>query len=95
MVKESMNFSYLVKIYTHRLKTKFVVDTKSKVTKLDELHKLIIDYLGKNDIEWEPNLLKFTGSFYLTYEEVDDGRQQYGVVREETKTREQVERDVS
>jgi hypothetical protein len=95
MVKESMNFSYLVKIYTHRLKTKFVVDTKSEVTKLDQLHKLIIDYLGKNDIEWEPNLLKFTGSFYLTYEEVDDGRQQYGVVREETKTREQVERDVS
>jgi len=90
-----MNFSYLVKIYTHRLKTKFVVDTKSEVTKLDQLHKLIIDYLGKNDIEWEPNLLKFTGSFYLTYEEVDDGRQQYGVVREETKTREQVERDVS
>jgi|TARA_R100000030_G_scaffold23165_2_gene16655 hypothetical protein len=95
MVKESMNFSYLVKIYTHRLKTKFVVDTKNEVTKLGELHKLIIDYLGKNDIEWEPNLLKFTGSFYLTYEEVDDGRQQYGVVREETKTREQVERDVS
>jgi len=90
-----MNFSYLVKIYTHRLKTKFVVDTTSEVTKLDQLHKLIIDYLGKNDIEWEPNLLKFTGSFYLTYEEVDDGRQQYGVVREETKTREQVERDVS
>jgi len=90
-----MNFSYLVKIYTHRLKTKFVVDTKNEVTKLGELHKLIIDYLGKNDIEWEPNLLKFTGSFYLTYEEVDDGRQQYGVVREETKTREQVERDVS
>ena len=95
MVRESMNFSYLVKIYTHRLKTKFVVDTKNEVTKLGELHKLIIDYLGKNDIEWEPNLLKFTGSFYLTYEEVDDGRQQYGVVREETKTREQVERDVS
>jgi|TARA_R100001224_G_C3939237_1_gene121654 hypothetical protein len=95
MVKESMNFSYLVKIYTHRLKTKFVVDTKSEVTKLDQLHKLIIDYLGKNDIEWEPNLLKFTGSFYLTYEEVDDGRQQHGVVRKETKTREQVERDVS
>tara|TARA_R100001440_G_scaffold33989_1_gene52909 strand:- start:268 stop:555 length:288 start_codon:yes stop_codon:yes gene_type:complete len=95
MVKESMKFSYLVKIYTHRLKTKFVVDTKSEVTKLDQLHKLIIDYLGKNDIEWEPNLLKFTGSFYLTYEEVDDGRQQYGVVRKETKTREQVERDVS
>jgi hypothetical protein len=95
MVKESMNFSYLVKIYTHRLKTKFVVDTTSEVTKLDQLHKLIIDYLGKNDIEWEPNLLKFTGSFYLTYEEVDDGRQQYGVVREETKTREQMERDVS
>ena len=90
-----MNFSYLVKIYTHRLKTKFVVDTKNEVTKLGELHKLIIDYLGKNDIEWEPNLLKFTGSFYLTYEEVDDGRQQYGVVREETKTREQMERDVS
>jgi hypothetical protein len=95
MVKESMNFSYLVKIYTHRLKTKFVVDTTSEVTKLDQLHKLIIDYLGKNDIEWEPNLLKFTGSFYLTYEEVDDGRQQYGVVRKETETREQMERDVS
>ena len=95
MVKESMNFSYLVKIYTHRLKTKFVVDTKSEVTKLSELHKLIIDYLGKNDIEWEPNLLKFTGSFYLTYEEVDDGRQQYGVVRKETEAREQMERDVS
>jgi|TARA_Y100000114_G_C11595432_1_gene247805 hypothetical protein len=95
MVRESMKFSYLIKIYTHTLMTKFVVDTKIEITELDQLHKVIIDYLGKNDIEWEPNLLKFTGSFYLTYEEVDDGRQQYGVVRKETEAREQMERDVS
>ena len=90
-----MKFSYLIKIYTHALMTKFIVSTKNEITKIDQLHKLIIDYLGKNDIEWEPNLLKFTGSFYLTYEEVDDGRQQYGVVRKEIETREQMERDVS
>ena len=95
MVKESMKFSYLVKIYTHKLKTEFIVSTKDAIINTIQIHRYIIDYLGKNDIEWEPNLLKFTGSFYITYEEVDDGKQQYGVVRKETETREQVERDVS
>ena len=86
---------YVIKIFTKELQTKFNIQRKEPISQIEDAHKEIIDYLGKNDIEWEPNLLKFTGSFYITYEEVDDGKQQYGVVRKETETREQVERDVS
>ena len=67
--------------------TKFVVDTKIEITELDQLHKVIIDYLGKNDIEWEPNLLKYNAGFYITYEEVNNGGRQNVTVLEETKTR--------
>ena len=86
---------YLIRLITHDLQTKFIISSKEPINTAENLTPFIIDYLGKNDIEWEPNLLKFTGSFYLTYEEVDDGRQQYGVVRKETEAREQMERDVS
>ena len=59
---------------------------------MQQVHKEIIDYLGKNAIEWEPNPLKFSGTatgagFYITYEEVNNGSRQHGVVREETETR--------
>ena len=56
---------------------------------MQQVHKEIIDYLGKNDIKWEPNKLQYNGSskFYITYEEVNDGSRQHGVVREETEAR--------
>jgi hypothetical protein len=43
-----------------------------------QVHKEIIDFLGKNSIKWEPNSLKFSGTanggeFYITYEEVKNG----------------------
>ena len=56
---------------------------------MQQVHKEIIDYLGKNDIKWEPNKLNYNGTskFYITYEEVNDGSRQHGVVREETEAR--------
>ena len=56
---------------------------------MPQVHKEIIDYLGKNTIKWEPNKLNYNGKseFYITYEEVDDGKRQHGVVREEDSLR--------
>jgi hypothetical protein len=64
---------YVIKIFTKELQTNFNIQS--------------IDYLGKNDIEWEPNLLKYNAGFYITYEEVDNGGRQNVTVLEETKTR--------
>ena len=56
---------------------------------MPQVHKEIIDFLGKNTIKWEPNKLKYNGKseFYITYEEVNDGTRQHGVVREEDSLR--------
>ena len=69
---------YLFKIYTKEVQTKFYKETNSSMITMQQVHKEIIDYLGKNAIEWEPNPLKFSGTatgagFYITYEEVNDG----------------------
>jgi len=81
--------TYLFKIFTKELQTKFYKQTDSSMLTMQQVHKEIIDYLGKNDIKWEPNKLKYNGKnkFYITYEEVYDGSRQHGVVREETETR--------
>ena len=56
---------------------------------MPQVHKEIVDYLGKNTIKWEPNKLNYNGKslFYITYEEVNDGSRQHGVVREEDSLR--------
>ena len=51
--------------------------------------------MGKNELEWEPNLLRYTGGFYITYEEVERGKQHNVTLREENTTGIQMERDVS
>ena len=58
---------------------------------MGQVHKEIIDYLGKNAIEWEPNPLKFSGTangsgFYITYEEVNDGTKHDVTLRQEVTT---------
>ena len=78
---------YLIKIFTKYLQTKFEIDSSSEITDLDTVHKHVIDLLGKNDINWEPNHLRYTGGFYITYEEVTNGPRQHGVVREEAEAR--------
>jgi len=80
---------YLIKIFTKEFQTKFELETDSSMITIGQVHKEIIDYLGKNDIKWEPNKLKYNGKslFYITYEEVNDGSRQHGVVREETEAR--------
>jgi len=84
-----MTSKYLIKIFTKHWQTKFELETSSSMITMQQVHKEIIDYLGKNSIEWEPNKLRYNGTskFYLTYEEVNDGSRQYGVVRSEDKTR--------
>jgi len=83
-----MKKKYLIKIFTKNLQTQFNVESDKEVESVEEIHKPIIDFLGKNDIDWEPNPLKYTGvsGFYITYEEVY-GSGQHGVVREETQAR--------
>ena len=80
---------YLIKIFTKEWQTEFTLATESSMLTMSQVHKEIIDYLGKNDIKWMPNKLKFNGEskFYITYEEVDDGKRQHGVVREEDSLR--------
>ena len=79
--------TYLVKIVTKKLQTKFNIDSELPIDTTEKLHKHVIDFLGKNDIEWEPNRLKYTRGFYITYEELDNGKRQHGTIRKETQPR--------
>ena len=84
-----MTEKYKIKIFTKNWQTTFELETSSSMITMGQVHKEIIDYLGKNDIKWEPNKLRFTGDskFYITYEEVNNGSRQHGVVRSETEAR--------
>jgi len=85
-----MTHKYLIKIFTKHLQTKFEIESDKEINNTDELNKPIIDFIGKSDIEWEENDLQYTSSvndFYITYEEVNNGSRQHGIVREETETR--------
>jgi len=84
-----MTGKYKIKIFTEHWQTKFELETESSMITIKQVHKKIIDYLGKNSINWEPNKLKYNGKslFYITYEEVKNGSGQHGVVREETQAR--------
>ena len=84
-----MTGKYKIQIFTKHWQTKFELETESSMITTQQVHKEIIDYLGKNSINWEPNKLNYTGnnSFYITYEEVKNGSGQHGVVREETQAR--------
>ena len=83
--------TYLIKIFTKHLQTKFYIDSENEINDVKELNKPIIDNLGKSDIEWEPNPLKFSGTatgagFYITYEEVNDGTKHNVTLRQENTT---------
>jgi hypothetical protein len=85
-----MTHKYLVKIFTKYLQTKFEIESDKEINTTDELNPLIIDFIGKSDINWEQNDLQYTSTvndFYITYEEVTNGSGQHGIVREETETR--------
>ena len=85
-----MTHKYLVKIFTKYLQTEFETESETEINDVQGLHKPIIDFLGKNDITWEKNDLQYQGTgndFYITYEEVQNGSGQHGIVRKETETR--------
>ncbi len=79
---------YLIRLITHDLQTKFIISSKEPINTAENLTPFIIDYLGKNDIEWEPYPLgAYLNGYYITYEEVNDGRtKHHGVVRKEGRT---------
>ena len=81
---------YLIKIFTKYLQTKFEIESDKEINDINELNPHIIDFIGKSDIQWEENDLQYTSTvndFYITYEEVNNGSGQHGIVREETETR--------
>ena len=83
-------YKYIVKIFTKYLQTSFEIESEKEIYNMEELNKPIIDFLGKSDIKWEQNDLQYNSSandFYITYEEVNNGSGQHGIVREETETR--------
>ena len=85
-----MKYNYLIKIFTKPLQTKFEIEVNKEINTIEELHPHIIDFLGKNDIQWERNDLQYSSTendFYITYEEVTNGSGQHGIVRQETETR--------
>ena len=85
-----MTYKYLVKIFTEKLHTEFEIESDKEINTAEELHKPIIDFLGKSDIKWEQNDFRNPGignDFNITYEEVNNGSGQHGIVREETETR--------
>ena len=84
-----MTSKYRIQIFTEKFQTSFILETDSSMITMPQVHKEIVDYLGKNTIKWEPNKLNYNGKslFYITYEEVNDGSRQHGVVREEDSLR--------
>ena len=91
-----MPHKYLIKIFTKALQTEFNVECLKPLNNIDDVHKQIIDFMGKNAIKWDPNPLQFTntangGEFYITYEEVTNGHEQNGIVRKQNTTRVHVE----
>ena len=74
--------TYLIKIYTQKLDTKFTIQSE-EITDIKQLHHKIVDYLGKNDIKWVPSAVGYTGGFYITYEEVNSGTKHNVTLREE------------
>ena len=82
-----MRYKYIIKIFTKYLQTQFELESDREINTVEELHKPIIDFLGKSDINWEENDLQYTSTvndFYITYEEVKNGSGQHDIVREET-----------
>jgi hypothetical protein len=85
-----MKHKYIIKIFTKYLQTQFELESDKEINTVEELHKPIIDFLGKSDIVWEQNDLQYSSTvndFYITYEEVYNGSGQHGIVRQETQTR--------
>ena len=85
-----MTHKYLVQIFTKYLQTKFEIESDKDINNADELNPHIIDFLGKSDIKWEKNDLQYNSTisgFYITYEEVNNGSGQHGIVCQETETR--------
>jgi hypothetical protein len=83
-------YKYLVKIFTEKLRTEFEIESEKEINTTDELSKPIIDFLGKSAIKWEVNDFRHVGAgnyFNITYEEVNNGSGQHGIVREETEAR--------
>ena len=63
------------------------MNSETEINSAEELHKKLIDFLGKNELEWEENLLKYSkGKFYITYEEVEIGKQRDVTLRQEVTT---------
>ena len=77
--------TYLIKIYTKIVDCKFEIESE-EITTIEQLHKKIVDYLGKNDIKWSPSGVGYTGGFFITYEEVKRGEQHNVTLREEVTT---------
>ena len=57
-----MTKKYLVKIFTKHLQPKFEIESDKEINTTDELNPLIIDFIGKSDINWEQNDLQFTST---------------------------------
>mgnify|MGYP006919643988 CR=1 FL=1 len=72
------------------------MDSETEIHSAEDLHKKLIDFLGKNELEWEENLLKYKkGKFYITYEEVESGKQLNVTLRKKDTIGVQMERNVS
>ena len=84
-------YKYLVKIFTENLNTEFEIENDKEINTANELHKPIIYFLGKSDIKWERKEFRSISidrnDFHITYEEVNNGSGQHGIVRKETETR--------
>ena len=56
-----MTSKYKIKIFTKNYQTEFILETTSSMIIMSQVHKEIIDFLGKNTIKWETNKLRFNG----------------------------------
>ena len=69
---------FRIKIRAYGYVSEFDIEAEDSI---ESVENAVLDKIGKNDIVWEHYDFFDNRKCYLTYEEVNDGSGQHGVVR--------------
>ena len=75
---------FRIQIRAYGYTTDFIAEALDTTESIEEV---VLDKIGKNAIVWEADIFYDKRKCYITYEEVNDGSRQYGVVCPEDQTR--------
>ena len=69
---------FRIKIRAYGYVSEFDIEAEDSI---ESVENAVLDKIGKNDIVWEADGFYDNRKCYLTYEEVNNGSRQHGVVR--------------